>query len=148
MAATETEIQGRLGSGDAESGTLLMRTDDDGFVPASLLRTAVRMQVTGLINRVTVRQQFTNDTDDWGEGVYVFPLPENAAVDHLQMQIGERVIKGIVKERKAANAIYAKAKSAGKRVSMVSQERPNVFTTAVQILDREKQSQSRSNTSI
>ena len=31
---------------------------------------------------------------EWREGVYVFPLPEQAAVDHLHLEVGERVIDG------------------------------------------------------
>jgi Ca-activated chloride channel homolog len=130
VAAAQEEGLRPLTPGEAESGTLLMRVDD-GLVAAPLLRTAVRMQLTGLINRVTLRQQFNNATDEWMEAIYVFPLPDNAAVDHLRMRIGERVIEGAVKERETANAIYAEAKAAGKRVSLISQERPNIFTTAV-----------------
>jgi len=35
-----------------------------------------------------------NPTSEWREGVYVFPLSEKAAVDHLTMHIGDRVIEG------------------------------------------------------
>ncbi len=98
-AAANNEELARDRPDGVESGTLLMRNDDDRVVATRLLRTAVRMQVTGLINRVTVRQQFRNDTDEWMEAIYVLPLPANAAVDHLHMQIGERIIKGVVSGR-------------------------------------------------
>jgi len=130
-APAAEELPPHITPGEAKRGSLLMRTDGGGFVAAPLLRTAVRMQVTGLINRATVRQQFSNDSDDWVEAVYVFPLPENAAVDHLRMEVGERVIEGVVKERQAAETDYANARAAGKRASLVSQERPNIFTTSL-----------------
>ncbi len=130
-AAVEEENLSRLATGETEAGRLLMRTEGDGLVAAPLLRTAVRMRVTGLINRTTVRQQFENASDQWVEAIYVFPLPENAAVDHLRMEIGGRLVEGVVKERQAAKKAYTKAKAAGKRASLVTQERPNVFTTAV-----------------
>src|SRR6266566_3742243 len=65
------------------------------------------------------------------EGIYVFPLPEDAAVDHLRMQVGDRVIEGIIQERSTAKAQYEQAKQEGQRASLVEQERPNVFTTSV-----------------
>ena len=49
-------------------------------------------------------QRFVNPTPQWREGVYVFPLPERAAVDHLDMRIGSRVIEGQIRERGAARA--------------------------------------------
>jgi len=39
--------------------------------------------------RVMVTQTFTNQSDKWVNGLYVFPLPHNAAVDHLMVQIDE-----------------------------------------------------------
>ena len=83
-------------------GTLLWRTaQQETAVPAPLLATDVQMRVTGMIVRAVVRQQFTNPSGEWAEGVYVFPLPEDAAVDHLKMQVGERVIEGVIQERAA-----------------------------------------------
>ena len=67
----------------------------------------------------------------WVEGVYVFPLPENAAVDHLLMQVGERTIEGQIREREEAKAEYQQAKQRGQKASLVEQERPNLFTTIV-----------------
>ena len=44
----------------------------------------------------------------------VFPLPENAAVDHMRIIVGERIIEGKIKERKQAKQIYETAKREGK----------------------------------
>ncbi|HAO97436.1 MAG TPA: hypothetical protein DCQ74_00550, partial [Gammaproteobacteria bacterium] len=51
------------------------------------------MDITGTINRVKLTQTFTNPSNDWVEGVYVFPLPADSAVDHLDMIIGKRIIE-------------------------------------------------------
>ena len=61
----------------------------------------------------------------------MFPLPNQAAVDHLRMKIGDRIIEGQIQEREQAKKTYAKAKAKGKRASLVEQERPNIFTTSV-----------------
>lgn len=91
----------------------------------------VAIEVTGLLARVRVRQTFTNPGEDWTEAVYVFPLPEDAAVDHMRIEIGEQVIEGEIKERVQAEKIYQKARQSGQRTSLLRQERPNLFTTRV-----------------
>ncbi|HAP92887.1 MAG TPA: hypothetical protein DCM52_05325, partial [Gammaproteobacteria bacterium] len=60
------------------------------------------MDITGTINRVKLTQTFTNPSNDWVEGVYVFPLPADSAVDHLDMIIGKRIIEGQIKEFRVA----------------------------------------------
>ena len=121
--------------GDVKGGRFLFKTAQPGrYRPAPTLKTDVRIAVTGLIARATVTQEFTNpslDKDAWAEGIYVFPLPETAAVDHLRMTVGERIIEGQIKERAEAKKIYEQAKQEGKRTSLVEQERPNIFTTSV-----------------
>lgn len=113
------------------SGLLLRGTPDAAPLPAPLLATDVAISVSGIVARVEVRQRFHNPTAVWQEGVYAFPLPENAAVDHLAMQVGERRIEGQIRERRAARAAYLQAKAEGRKASLLDQERPNVFTTSV-----------------
>ncbi|MCC6139405.1 MAG: marine proteobacterial sortase target protein [Nitrospira sp.] len=124
-----------IGLNDVKGGRLLFKTNRPGrYLPAPTLKTDVRISVTGLIARATVTQEFTNpslEKDAWAEGIYVFPLPETAAVDHLRMKIGERIIEGQIKKRGEAKKIYEQAKQEGKRASLVEQERPNIFTTSV-----------------
>jgi Ca-activated chloride channel family protein len=120
---------------DVKGGRLLFKTNQPGrFFLAPTLKTDVRISVTGLIARATVSQEFLNPSlakDAWAEGIYVFPLPETAAVDHLRMKIGERIIEGQIKEKAEAKKVYEQAKQDGKRASLVEQERPNIFTTSV-----------------
>ncbi len=118
--------------GRVTEGTLLWRTTEQTtLVAAPLLETDVEIRVTGPVARAHVRQSFTNPSSEWAEGVYVFPLPEDAAVDHLRMRMGDRVIEGVIRERAVAKATYARAKQDGQRASLVEQERPNVFTTSL-----------------
>lgn len=117
---------------DAGTGTLLFRTATPGlFREAPRVNTEAEFQVSGLVAQVTVRQEFRNPGSDWLEGIYVFPLPEMAAVNALKMKIGERVIVGEIQEKEQARKTYEAAKKAGKRASLVAQERANLFTTAV-----------------
>ncbi len=117
---------------DAEQGSLLLRTELEGvFLPAPVLETEVRIRVAGLLARATVTQRFHNPTQEWLEGVYVFPLPDTAAVDGLRMIVGERIVEGRIKEREEAKRVYTEARAQGKKASLVEQERPNIFTTSV-----------------
>lgn len=118
--------------GEATSGTLLFHAVEGGkYIQAPLEASDVKIEVTGLTARTRVTQSFYNPTDGWLEGVYVFPLPEDSAVDTLKMQIGERFIEGTIKERKEAKRIYEAAKAEGKKASLLEQERPNIFTNSV-----------------
>ena len=113
------------------SGTLLWRTGAEGLMPAPALDTHVELRVTGMVARATVHQEFVNPATAWAEGIYVFPLPDDAAVDQLRMRVGDRVIEGVIQERAAAKQAYAVARQEGRRASLVEQERPNIFTTSV-----------------
>ncbi|HNP37654.1 MAG TPA: marine proteobacterial sortase target protein [Woeseiaceae bacterium] len=113
-----------------QAGSLLLRMAT-GYQVATAVDTDVDMQINGLVARVSVRQSFLNTGADWAEGVYVFPLPEQAAVDHMRLHIGERFIEGEIREKEAARQEYEAARAAGKRASLVEQQRPNLFTTAV-----------------
>jgi Ca-activated chloride channel family protein len=115
----------------AEHGSVWLLPANGIYLEAMQLHTDVDYDVTGAIARARVKQQFSNDSAFWAEGIYVFPLPENAAVDHFKMIIGERIIEGQVKERAEAKKTYEQAKAAGKKASLIEQQRPNVFTTSL-----------------
>ena len=113
-----------------QSGSLLLRMQQ-GYVTATLLNTDVDISVSGLVARVSVRQEFRNEGSEWVEGVYVFPLPDKAAVDRMRLHVGERIIEGEIREKEQARKEYEQAKEQGKRASLVEQHRANLFTTSV-----------------
>jgi Ca-activated chloride channel family protein len=113
-----------------QSGTLFMKMQA-GLVTATRMNTDVSMNVSGLVARVSVRQEFRNDGDEWTEGVYVFPLPDKAAVDRMRLFIGERFIEGEIREKEQAKKDYERARNEGRKASLVEQQRPNLFTTSV-----------------
>lgn len=130
--ASQTRLAGLVRPDDMNSGALLLPSKEPGFyVEAPRLKTDVVIDVSGTILRTRVTQRFENPTDGWLEGTYVFPLPENAAVDTLKMQIGERLVEGRIKRRDEARAIYEEAKAAGQKAALLEQQRPNIFTNQV-----------------
>ncbi|AGS22796.1 marine proteobacterial sortase target protein [Rhizobium etli] len=117
---------------DVNSGSLLFPSKEPGFyVEAPRLKTDVAIDVSGPIARVKVTQRFQNPSQGWVEGTYVFPLPDNSAVDALKMQIGDRFIEGQIKPRQEAREIYEQAKAEGKKTALLEQQRPNIFTNQV-----------------
>lgn len=131
IVSTQAAASPAAGASAGRAGLLLRSAPGDAPLTAPLLSTAVEIRVSGMVARATVRQRFHNPTTVWQEGVYVFPLPENAAVDRLEMRVGERRIEGQIRERAAARAVYEQAKAEGRKASLIEQERPNVFTTSV-----------------
>ena len=115
-----------------KSGMMLLKTNHQGvYVVAPTVETDVKLQVRGLVLRGEVRQTFRNPESTCAEAIYAFPLPEDAAVDRLRMTVGTRVIEGEIKERKEAQVVYEQAKSDGKKASLLTQERPNLFTVSI-----------------
>ncbi len=114
-------------------GGALQILGDDGRVAGAcpLKHTEVDADIIGFVGRVTVRQVFHNPTDRKIEAIYVFPLPQTAAVDDMVMQVGDRRIVGQIKERAEAREIYEAARAAGHVASLLDQERPNIFTQSV-----------------
>ena len=132
VSANNEYFENTVSINDAKSGSLLIETKQTGqFHLAPTVDTDVQIDINGLIARVNVTQHFTNPSSEWVNGIYVFPLPENAAVDHMDMVIGERIIEGKIKERLQAKKIYEQAKQDGKKASLIEQQRPNIFTNSV-----------------
>ncbi|WP_211333658.1 marine proteobacterial sortase target protein [Sinobacterium caligoides] len=117
---------------DVEAGELLLQgADQPGYRPALLLSSAVDFQVNGMVAKVVLKQRFRNSSEQWLEGVYVFPLPDRAAVNYLKATVGDRVIEAEVKEKGEAKAIYQRAKQQGRLAAMTEQQRPNLFTNKI-----------------
>jgi Ca-activated chloride channel family protein len=132
FAQEQPEPGPTIGLGEVGQGSLLFKTDTPGrYVSAPVQSTEVEIAVRGLVVEAKVRQSFHNPEDEWLEGVYVFPLPQKAAVHAMRLEIGERVIEGQIREREAARKVYQQAKKEGRKASLVEQERPNIFTTSV-----------------
>ncbi len=128
--AAIAEAAGEFDLDELGSGRMLLRAGaGDAYVPAIIQASKVHFDISGMIATVELEQTFRNDTDRWLEGVYAFPLPDNAAVRGLEMVLGERRIVGKIREKAAAREIYHAAKSAGRKASLLEQQRPNLFTS-------------------
>jgi Ca-activated chloride channel family protein len=119
------------GQPQVTEGSLAVMGKDGVQALCPLKHTDVRAEISGFLARVTVTQQFWNPSREKIEAVYVFPLPQNAAVDDMTLKVGDRTVRGLIKRREEARAIYDAARRAGHVAALLDQERPNIFTQSV-----------------
>lgn len=134
MSPTRSEDEAEVTVQDEPQVTQgsLRATDEEGNVLEFPLRhTSVYAEISGFLAQVEVKQHFHNPYDEKIEAVYVFPLPENSAVNEMIMVVGQRNVYGEIHRRKEARYIYEQARAAGKRTALLEQERPNIFTQSV-----------------
>ncbi|EAQ29173.1 hypothetical protein NAP1_00335 [Erythrobacter sp. NAP1] len=130
---TEQRPSPRLAT--TSEGGLILRPVSSGAVatdvPATRLGTDIVANVSGQTARVTVTQAFRNTSEQWMEATYLYPLPDDGAVDTLKMVVGDRIFDGKIKPREEAREIYEEAKANGQKAGLVEQHRPNVFRNSI-----------------
>jgi Ca-activated chloride channel family protein len=119
----------------ATPGALMVTGKDGAVVDMPLRHTKVTIEVTAFVARTAVEQVFVNPFDHPVEAIYTFPLGDRAAVDDFELTVGDRTIRGEIKRREDARAIYEEARAAGYQAALLDQERPNIFTQSVANLE-------------
>lgn len=116
----------------AAGGALLLQAKGaTRALPAVRLGTDIAVTVTGSVARVRVTQAFRNTSDRWMEATYLYPLPDDGAVDGLKMVVGDRIFVGHIKRKAEARADYEKAKREGRKTGLVESARANLFRNSV-----------------
>jgi Uncharacterized protein containing a von Willebrand factor type A (vWA) domain len=110
---------------------LYIQTPDQQPIAFPLKHTNVSAKIAGNLSRVEVTQSFENPFTTTLEAVYIFPLPDEAAVDEMLIKIGDRTLKGNIKKREEAQQIYEQAKQQGRTAGLLEQERDNIFTQSL-----------------
>ncbi|MDX2417696.1 MAG: VIT domain-containing protein [Xanthomonadales bacterium] len=121
-------IRAETAIADKQEWGLQMKSDSGVFTELAV-DTDIQLDITGLVARVEITQQFSNNGNHWAEGVYRFPLPTGAAVDRMHIKVGERVLEGEIQEKQSARLNYQKALQAGQTATIVEQQRRNQFET-------------------
>ena len=118
-------------SGLIQGPQLIFAHPDNSKHIALPLDITLNIEVNGLVAYAQIKQVFINPYNIELEGKYQFPLPENAAIKHLKVKVADKEIIGQIMEKKAAKAVYERAKKHGKKASLVQQQRPNLFTNNI-----------------
>jgi len=121
-------IRTEVAIADEQEWGLQMKSASGVFTELAI-NTDIQLDITGLVARVEITQQFTNHGAHWAEGVYRFPLPTGAAVDRMQIKVGDRLLEGEIQEKESARQTYQTARDAGQTATIVEQQRRNQFET-------------------
>src|SRR5258705_10756159 len=123
LVMTDDEVPRFGRHSDASFGAL---KTERGLLPLSAMDVDAR--VSGVIASIELAQTFVNTTGSAIEATYIFPLPDRAAVNRFRMEVGGRVIEGVIDERGAAREQYEEAIAAGHRAAITEEGRPGGFS--------------------
>ena len=132
LSANQLSAWNNESAADGPVGSGILQLRGNGIdTDAVLMNTEIELDVNGLLADMILSQQFTNNSDEWLEGVYLFPLPIDAAVHAMTIQVDNRTIIGEIQSKENAKQTYQAAKESGQVATLVEQQRPNMFTARV-----------------
>ena len=67
---------------------------------------SVHVKIAGSVARTEVEEVFTNQTDDVLEGIFRFPLPPDAKIERLALEVDGKLEEGAFVDRERAAAIW------------------------------------------
>ncbi len=134
VAALAVSTAGLARASGTTEGSLVAKHGKE-VVDVPLEHTDVAIRVDGFLADATVTQRFHNPFKSKIEAVYLFPLPEHAAITDLTIVVGQRTIHGAIHERSKAKQIYEAARDEGLVAALMTQERPNLFTQSLANLE-------------
>jgi Ca-activated chloride channel family protein len=97
----------------------------------ALCEVAVSAVLQELLAEVTVSQTYRNDEPVNIEAVYTFPLPLDAVLLDLEVEIGGRSLRGAVVAKAAAERAYEEAIESGDAAVMLEAIEPGLYTMNV-----------------
>ena len=112
-------------------GTLDTRGATGGRVSLELRTVKVRAFTSGDMAETRVEHVFYNDSDQQLEGTFRFPLPENAALIGMAMEINGRLMEGELVERNKARQTYESIVDAMQDPALLEWEQGNTFKLRV-----------------
>ncbi|MGZ0162967.1 MAG: VIT domain-containing protein [Planctomycetales bacterium] len=99
-------LAGFEGSSNEESIGSLIANIDGRDVPLTVGYHKVSVEIRDQIARTTIEESFVNRTRGRLEGVFHFPLPQDASISGFGMWIGNELVEADVVEKQRAREIY------------------------------------------
>jgi predicted Zn-dependent protease len=99
-------LRGFKGATAEESIGSLVAKVDGRNVPLTVGYHKVSVDVRDQIARTTIEESFVNHTSSQLEGVFHFPLPQDASISGFGMWIGDQLVDADVVEKQRAREIY------------------------------------------
>jgi predicted Zn-dependent protease len=92
-------------TGNETLGSLVANVDGRN-VPLTVGYHKVSVDIRDQIARTTIEESFVNHTNSQLEGVFYFPLPQDASISGFGMWIGDNYVEADVVEKQRAREIY------------------------------------------
>lgn len=99
-------LQGFEGTTAHDSIGSLVANVDGRNVPLTVGYHKVSVDIRDQISRTVIEESFVNRTDGRLEGVFYFPLPQDASISGFGMWIGNELVEADVVEKQRAREIY------------------------------------------
>jgi len=100
-------LTGFEGTTNQESlGSLIVNLPDGRSEPLSVGYHKVTVEIRDQIARTTIEESFVNHTRGRLEGVFHFPLPQDASISGFGMWIGDELVEADVVEKQRAREIF------------------------------------------
>ena len=111
----------------------------DGSTSIPLLGVRCTGVLLNTIAEVELVQRYKNNNSFPIEAIYVFPVDEGAAISGFEARVGERLVKGVVKEKEEAKAEYDDALSSGHGAYLLESQSSDVLSVQLGNLGPEQE---------
>lgn len=115
---------------DAGANGILIPNDNE-LPPLAIKRQRVDIQIKDGAASVKIEQVFLNSTSRDLEAVYVFPLPENAAISDFAMYMNGKRVSGELMDKDKAAGIYRELVRRSKDPALLEHMSGNLFRASV-----------------
>jgi hypothetical protein len=116
----------------------LLATVDGRDVKLTLGYHHVSVDIRDQIARTTIEESFVNHTSSILEGVFYFPLPQDASISSFAMWIGGELVQGDIVEKQRARAIYEQILREKRDPGLLEWTGGNIFKARVYPIGGEK----------
>jgi Mg-chelatase subunit ChlD len=125
-------LKGFLGKETQESiGSLVAKNIDGRDVPLTVGYHKVTVEIRDQIARTTVEESFANLTSHRLEGIFYFPLPQDASISGFGMWIGNDLVEADIVEKQRAREIYETIKSERRDPGLLEWQGGNLFSARI-----------------
>lgn len=91
---------------------------DGRQVELPMLKSDYAVDIEGDLATVTLTQTFENPYGAAMSAEYLFPLNRTAAVYAMEMEVGDEVVKAVIRKKAEAEATFQKAEAEGKAAAL------------------------------
>lgn len=124
-------LQGFEGTTAHDSIGSLVANVDGRNVPLTVGYHKVSVDIRDQISRTVIEESFVNRTDSRLEGVFYFPLPQDASISGFGMWIGNELVEADVVEKQRAREIYEEILRAKRDPGLLEWTGGNLFKARV-----------------